>query len=426
MAKEDFDRSKFKGATVAANKASAKEAEKATAFQGGRAGYITIKDGKTILRIAPPHSADSPALEPICKAWLPQNVDGAIKNMPIFNARVHSPISKDIVDEYVNFLSKLTYSELPKDEAKKKLAPVSGYKDKNGKWISGIRPNLGFVGYAWCGDEFGRVELNKTVVDRMNELAMDEEVDEAISTDPFSDPDTGVSLIIEFDKSAESNKKWKVGRGSKPRPLSNEQLMELDKAESIASMVRNAYTKEDYDRALDGLRIFDEKHGYGIMEMEEFIEIMEEVSAMIDDCPEILESRKKETSEEEEEDGGGKKAASKAPTKSAPKPAPAKTVSKKPVIQNDEEEEEDNRSDAEKELFGDDDGLDDLSIDELIEFAKDNKLNVLIKAGYPKSKVVHMVRQAVNGKNDLPFDNPAPAGSAATRLANLKNKNKGK
>lgn len=438
-ASKGFDRSKFKGAKISSNKETVEEAKKNSGmkFDGGRAGYLKIGEGKTMLRIAPPHDENDPSLQPVQKAWLPRKVGDKdeIKNMPVFNSRTHSPIGRDIVDEYCAFITSLMYKEHSKDEAKKKLAAVNGYRTKDQKWVSGIRPTLNYVAYAWIGEELGRVEISRTIADRMNELSIDEEAEDPITMDPFSPPDTGVALILEFDPSAENNKKWKVNRGSKARPLTDEQLMELDKLESLASMFKNAYTREDYDHAVEGLRIFDAKNGYGVMEMEEFIDIMEEMQALVWDCPEIRESNKE--NEEEEEGGDGK---AKAPVKTV-KAETKTTRTAKPKIEDEELEEEEEAEEEEgKGTKGvshvdNDDGLEDLDINELKEFVVSQKLDVVIKPAYPKSKVISLIREAaakytaehpskIKQQDDLPFDKKNDGSESTPKKGSFKDRMK--
>lgn len=394
--KKGFDRSKFKGAKISVNKDSTEKAKKdsETKFEG-RAGYLKIASGKNVVRIAPPHDENKPSVQSINKAWLPRKVDGELKNMPIFSSKTHSPIDRDIIDEYVAFVTSLMYKEHSKDEAKKKLAPINGYRSKDGKWVSGIRHNLGFVAYGWIGEEFGRIEINRTVNDRMNELSIDEESDDPITVDPFSDPNTGVAVIIEYDPSADSSKKYKVNRGSKARPLTDEQLMHLSEFEPLDSIFNNAYTREDFNNSIEGLRIFDAKHGYGVMEMEEFIDIMEEIQELVWNCPEIRESYKSD------DDGGDA-----APTKSVKKAAPTTPTTAKPrrtvstVIVDDMDEEDgdgsETKSDGERFIESNDDGLDDLDIDELKELIIAQKMDVVIKPAYPKSKIISLIREAAD------------------------------
>lgn len=394
MSEKSFDRSKFRGAKMSSNKSVVEDAvEKTnTGGGGGRKGYHRIEEGKNILRIAPPHDPEDPCTQPVSKVWLDVTVkdkDGneEVKRRPIFNAKIHSPLNNDLVDMYIDFLMKLTYGSLSKDEARKKLAPVTGWRGSDGKWNSGIKPQLGFVAYAWKGEELARVELNQTIINRMNELSIDEESDETIVIDPFSDPDTGVSLIITYDKSAEASKKYLVNRGMQAKPLTDAQLMELDEQESLKEMFHNAYTKEDFKKSLDGLQRFDEKHKFGLFKMDEFLDLVEQFADEVDSNPDIRESYKSD------EDGDDE--ATPAPTKSA-----TKAVAKAEV-----EDDEvgnlnaalDKKTETEDE---DEDGINELTKEELMDFVNENGLSdfVTLKKAFSQEKMVGLVREGIKAK----------------------------
>lgn len=437
-----FDRTKFQGAKVANNNKAAEEAKKNTETQfPGRVGYLSVGEGKTILRICPPHDPENPSLEPVSKAWLPREIeeDGKkkIKNMPIFNSRQHSPIGRDLNDEYIGFLSAIAYKDMSKEEAKKYLSHVNGYRTQKGEWVSGIRSSLGYVAYAFKGEEFGAVEIQRTVSDRMNELAIDEESDDTIAVDPFSDPDKGVSLILTYTKANESGKKWGVSKGSTPKPLTDEQLMKLDGVTSLADRFRNAYTQSDFNNCLEGLRLFDEKHGYGLFNMEDWINVVEEIHDLVMNCPDIRVDNKSD--EEEEESTDTKKAPAKT-TKAAVVTKPAassKRTITNPVIENDEGQIDGNTS-SDSLFDPDDDGLEELEVDQIKEYAESMKLKLVFKPAYPKSKVISMVREAVaamtkaklgdvNDGSDLPFkveEKAAEPGSARDKLNKMREKSK--
>ncbi len=385
-----FDRSQFKGASSAANRAVVKEAVDASSTsKGGRADYHKIEDGKNIFRIAPPHNKDSPSVQPVSKTWLEIEVadkDGAkeLKKRPIFSSKIHSPVGVDVVDAYIEYATKLAYSTLSKDDARKKLAPINGWKGSDGRWNQGIKHSLGFVAYAWKEEKLGRVELSQTVVNRMNELSIDEESDETISVDPFSDPDSGVSLIVTYDKGADASKKYSVNRGMTPKPLSDSQLEDLLAQEPLADMFSNAFTKEDFKKSLEGLQRFDTKHKFNLFQIDEFLDIVEGIADKIESCPDIRENNK---SEDEQSD-----ASSSAPVKSAV-PDDVDVINKKFGAPNGKAPiKEVNEPSEESE-----DGLEELTKEELVELISERNLGITIKPVYTKSKLIALIRESTSG-----------------------------
>lgn len=287
-------RKKYKGANLKKQQTYLKEkTDESYTNTGGRPGYIDIAPGKNILRIAPPHDPDNPAMEAKYTSWIPVEVKDdsgsiEIKVKPFFNARVHGGQKVDIVEKYIEVARDIVEAKHGKNTKaiKKDLAPIYGYRDRNGKWHSGISPSLMFVAYGWLGDEFGRINLRKTIVDRMNELTIDEESDEPISVDPFSDPENGYNLIIVYSPDEDDrNKRYRVNRGSKPKPLTDEQLEQLDAVIPLIDMFRNQYHKETFDKVIAGLKMFDDENGYGVFDMEDFIEFAEQVREELPNPP---------------------------------------------------------------------------------------------------------------------------------------------
>ena len=112
----------------------------------------------------------------------------------------------------------------------------------------------------------------------MEELNISEDPNDVIVTDCFSDPNDGLSLIITRQK--DKNGKWENilnKREFNPKKfkswdefiaterITDEQLMELEKAPSLKSLYKS-YKRSDFELALKGLQIFDEKNKFGVFE----------------------------------------------------------------------------------------------------------------------------------------------------------------
>ena len=115
----------------------------------------------------------------------------------------------DIVQEYVAYV-KTHGSETA-------VAAVTAPRD-------GLLPSLSWLCYAAEVREDGMEpklwEFKKSVRDAMNRLAITEDEDEPIETDPFTDPDEGLPLFVKYIKNPNKKKGenyYDVSLGKKPK-----------------------------------------------------------------------------------------------------------------------------------------------------------------------------------------------------------------
>lgn len=312
-----FDRTKFKGAKLSANKDSQKSAQennKSFGNDGARVGFLTIEEGKNVFRILPPHPDDT-----IGAAYLPKRVsslqcevpvykDGEdtgkteVKAKNIFIATQHGGLEKDPIELYIEYVRKRANDEFQdKDDRAKFLQPITGWRGPKGDWNWGISPKTTFVAYAIKEKKMGRLELYESMIKDMNKAAITEEADDVIDVDPFSDPNEGCELIItkqkQHDKQGKEINKWEfpVTKGEPSRVkreswddyfertmVTDDQLMELVKQEPLSKIMgNNVYTSRDFDFAIDGLRRLDDLYKYNIFENSEFLEELEAIQALV-------------------------------------------------------------------------------------------------------------------------------------------------
>lgn len=331
-----FDRSKFKAAKLEANKAVAEQAESTLKqnLGGKRGDYHKIDEGVNYFRIMPPHSPEDPSWQPKVVTWLEVLIDetdgdGNLtgkkvrKGRPIFDSRIHGGTPKDIIDQYIFFVKKKVYEEEQDQEsAKKKLFPIFGYRDSKGAWHPGILPNSSYVCYATKNgitpDNLGRLELYKGEKDKVEELNIDEGSDEPILTDAFSDPDEGVELVVILQKN-EKGKNEKVFKKREPnlkgfkgsdklkaleefeesQVVPDSVLKKLSEMDSLKEMFKGAYKRSDFEKALEALQFLDEKHEFGVFQMDEFLDVVEEIDGYYsEDAEESTTTSEEESSEE--------------------------------------------------------------------------------------------------------------------------------
>lgn len=330
-----FDRGKFSGAKVSTLKSVQDDARKNdknfnSGGNGGRVDFLEIKDGKNVFRILPPHPEDtvgSPYLAKrvaMLKCEVPVFKDGEdtgkteIKNKNIFIATQHGGLPKDPIEMYIDFARQYANDAFQdKDDRSKFMAPITGYRDKQGKWHWGIIPKTTYVSYAIQDGKIGRLELWDSWLKEMDKLAISEEDNGVIEVDPFSDPDEGVPLIISKDKAVDKSGKetgkfdYNISKDEPSRAkreswddffkrvrVTDEQLAELLKQEPLSKLYgKDVYSKRDWELAIDGLQRFDEENKYGIFENDDFIKELDELEKLV---PE----KKKEDTEKEEVKSG--------------------------------------------------------------------------------------------------------------------------
>jgi len=296
----EFNRSRFKGATLSSIKEEQGRAEKALPKNDGfnRAGFHTVEDGKNWRRIAPAHKPTEPAYRAkstvILECEVPE-VDGdgketgkkEIKKKNIFIATQHSlTLKEDPILMYISFVQQRANDEIQDKDARSKfLAPINGWRSRDGKWNWGIKPSADYICYCWDDKGvLGREQLFSFMLDQMKKISIERTDDNVeIVPDIFSDPDEGYPLIISKLKNDKGkyettcscdlpNKKETWVEFFQRTRVTDEQLADLVSKESLRELYEDVYTSRDFNMAVDGLRRFDELHKYQIFENEEFIE----------------------------------------------------------------------------------------------------------------------------------------------------------
>lgn len=356
---ENFDRSKYKGASIASVKKVSDDAKRnSTKFNdygGDYVDFFIVKDGANWLRVAPAHDPNDSPYIPVRTTMLKCSVEKRdaekniipgefeIKNKKIFIAPFHCErdennqpiIKKDVVEVYIGFVIRQAEQLHGKgsESFKKYLNPVNGYR-ASGKWVSGIKPSTNFVCYGWDDNkDLERAELYEGWMKRMNEISLQESSgDGVLALDVFSDPDTGLPLSITKGKDEKGNTKYTLdavrnARGESWEAFfkrcnpSDEMLMKFSEVKTLKELYIGVYTKRDFDLAMDGLQRFDTEHGYNIFANDDF---MDEVEAIA-----VLVPEKKEKEEKEETKVSKPTATTSKPTSTA---TTAKTEVKKEAV----------------------------------------------------------------------------------------------
>lgn len=313
-----FDRSKFQGAKLSAQKSAQKSAsENSKSFGGGnnRVDFFSIEEGRNVFRMMPPHPDDKlkasylPKRTAMLKCEVPVFENGEdtgrkeVKNKNIFIATQHGGLPKDPIELYIEYVRKYAVDAIQdKEERTKYLYPITGWRDKKG-WNWGVNPKTSFVGYVVSKLKVGRLELYESMVKDMDKMAIGEDPEDVMGIDPFSDPNEGFPFVITkqhvVDKQGKTTDKWEYPiTKEEPRKVAgrwesmedffertkvtDEQLMELIAQEPLSTLYGpDVYTTRDWDYALDGLKRFDDEHKYGIFDNEEFLDELEVLSKLV-------------------------------------------------------------------------------------------------------------------------------------------------
>jgi len=292
-------RAKFKATTLGT--LSEQSTQVSEVIGRSRVSFHKITEGNNYFRLAPAHTDSKSYLYPLCVHYLPhQEKDDQGKtitrNKPIFNARIHGGAAKDIVEEYIKLAYRIANDEYDdRNDQKEFMKYITGY-NAGKKYIGGIRPNTSWVGYAWDLKEqndqvvFGdlaRLQLRQSTYDDLRVLASR---DSGVGTEPYTDIDEGMPINVIYTPTAPPKDKYKssfaiIGGKNYPTPLPipDAELDALDGKESLEKIYGSQYSRSDFDAAVAGLRIFDEKHNYGIFESSDFIEILKEISGWYPD-----------------------------------------------------------------------------------------------------------------------------------------------
>lgn len=327
-----FDRSKFVGASRKAQKeiiSATEKRDKLLKARGSRDVWHSIEEGRNVFRVAPPHNPEYPAFIPYRTVTLdcekPVYEDGEdtgrteVGRRKIIVATQHHDelmklgVKGDVVELYVRMAKDIAFSQITdKKERSKFLAPISGYRAKDGKWVWGIEPKTNYIGYVF--DEngiLGKLEISSSINKDLDRLADELEADAPLDIDPWSNPVEGYPIVITKAKNDSGKTEYIVDKEVPSRlkkeswddffartALTDEQLEELANVKPLAETYINSFTLRDFEAQMDGLTRFDKKYGFGIIETDEFQEAASHIESVL---RAEAASRDEESTEEETE-----------------------------------------------------------------------------------------------------------------------------
>ena len=374
--------------------------------------YLNLEDGKTLkIRIFPAHPGHEQFYVPKKCYWLsfPAEDGGDNKRGTVLDSIVHGGTKMDLVQEYVKYAKKKYGDDDDKMETLTGTGMNSNALNPQYSWLcyaSIVTPDEELHPKVW--------EFKKMVRDALNKLAFDEDNDEPIEVDPFTDPDDGLVLAVKYLKKPNKKKGEnyyevdfaKTGKKKEAysRAITDEELEAFSRLKPLNEVVPR-YTKKEFDRALEGLQCWDEEFDFNLFDDDEWLEIVEAVKEQYncssDDDDEDEKPKKKtvkKTSKKVEEEEDADDEEEKKPDKKSAK----KKVEEEPEDSEDEdseEEETDDEEDSEEEET-DSDEFDDMDRKELKHYIKENELEITVKKSMSDDDIRDLIREAVADSDD--------------------------
>jgi hypothetical protein len=324
-----IDRSKFKKTSAAQLAQADKNLNKAMGKrENGFSNGHDVDEGINLFRIYPVHpdiaEKDPTAVfaVPYVSTFLPamvqvkdqqtgkpieENGKPKIKESvkPVYNAKVHGGMKKDLVEEYIRLANKNAKDmNLNENDRKEYLKYVYGsYNSYDpSKSIQGINYPQVWIVYAdkFAGGNpsatpiFDEWRLKKSIKERLNKIAAVEAANDPLGTDPFTDIEEGKAVRVlkdtktgdakntyttELDNSTVSElvngKTYKV---QKTYPLTDSQLEQFLAAEPLhIKYGKKLATRKNFENQLSSLELFDQKYNMGIFDLQEWNDIVIEI-----------------------------------------------------------------------------------------------------------------------------------------------------
>ena len=349
--------------------------------------YLNLEDGKTLkIRIFPAHPGGEDFYIPKKCYWLTvPGRDGDTHRTTVLDSKVHGGTKMDLVEEYIKYAKK----KCAKDSGK--LESIAGNQQKQG-----LSATFSWICYAdrLNGDDQLRAkiwEFKKTVRDALNKLSFNEDEDDVIEVDPFTDVDEGMPIMVKYMKNPNKKKGENYYDVSFPkkataRPLTDAEIEYFMSVKPLIEVLPR-YSIKDFERALEGVQTFDEENEIGLFDDDTWLEHLEEIKAQYDSEESEEEPKKKtskkvtkkvEAEDEEDED-------------EAPVAKKTKKVSKK---EEPEDEEEDDDEEPEEDNEEEDMGLDGMDREALKSYIKENELDVKVKKSMSDEDIREAIREA--------------------------------
>lgn len=337
-----------------------------------------MENGINKFRFYPPHPGEENFFVMIGHHW--GTVEGETEPVrrKVPDGKIHGGLSVDPIEAYIVLCQqKLDGTDAAEMEKLSKLTGKNGIncKTKWAAWADKLTAN---------GPVFDLLEFSKTVRDAIKNESIIDDADEAMESEPFTDPDEGKALIVDYNAAAKkANQYYKNIKIAKTAtPLTDEQLEYYAyKVKPLSQLY--AYTDKHFETALEIVKFFDEENEVNLFDSDEY--------------QETIASLKKEMKKRA---GGAATTSVKAATKKAAPaddddedtpPPTKKAVTKKAAVVDDEEEEDETPA-PKKKAKGD--KFDAMDRQELKEYIAEQELPVKVMKSHSDDDIRSNIRTA--------------------------------
>jgi hypothetical protein len=357
-------RDQFKATPVSDLKKVVKEEDSKISSGGKKTDFLEIKDGLNKFRLFPKHQTEESFYHIRGVHWMTVEDDkGEDRRTTVLNSRLHGGFSKDIIEEYMRFVKESLGSGDSEDTEKIK---------KMVSWQDGITLQTSWICYANKmskdkGNEFGVLEFKKTVRDGINDESIIEDEDEAITVDPFTDPDDGKPLLITYNsKAKKAADYYKVQVSKSAVMLTDDELEKFSKTTPLSELPMLKYSPEMFELALNGIQHFDSENEVDLFDTDEFQGIIEDLRENFNKTDKPKKS-----------------------SKSTPEPTSKSSnkVEKKAVVVEEDEEEEDEDDETEGDEFSS------MDRNTLKKHILKNKLDLKLKTSMSDEDIRNLIRE---------------------------------
>ena len=380
-------RSQFKATSIKSLRKAIDQDDALVGIQSN--DYLNLEDGKILkIRIFPAHPGQENFYTPRKCYWMNLTTeDGETRRGTVLDSVLHGGTKKDIVQEYVKFAKKMYGDDSDKMEALLGTGMNSNSLNPQYSWLcyaDVVREGEELRAKVW--------EFKKMVRDLLNKLAMSEDGDEPIEIDPFTDPDEGVPVLVKYLKKPNKKKGeqyYEVTLGKKPkaRPLTDEELEYFATLKPISEVTRR-YNMSEFDKAIDGLKNFDEDNDFNLFDNDDWLEIVEEVKQQYDSDSEDEQPKKKTSKKVVEADDDDEEV------------KPKKSVKKSPEPEEDDDSEDETEDEPEEEETENGDEFDDMDRTALKKYIKEKELEIVVKKSMSDDDLREAIRAEVNSNDD--------------------------
>lgn len=303
---QTIDRSKYKSTPLSELETTTQNTQ-TNNYQNER-NYLQLNPGLNKFRLYPAHAdgGGSKFAEPAEFFWIEIEADEYINNQKtgakilkkkrVFDALTHSAyLKKDPIREYIKYAEKVIKDTIVDEKEKTdKLGLLAHYqyglKSQKVYYVYAQRIVNGKLG------EFGLLEIKPSLMNRLNQIASVEGVEDVLGIEPYTDVNDGFPIAITYNKGGDPRLTYSLeldksfDRATKQLityPFSDQDLMLFESKESLFSLYRNVYKRRDFELAVEGIERFDKKNGLGVCDYEEFNEIILDIyKSIVDDVKE--------------------------------------------------------------------------------------------------------------------------------------------